>query len=233
MIDRHQRCSRRKFLASAAALTLSAGSTPADPAAPAPPGDLPVSRTRPTRLPVAGRKPIAVICTVYRPLSHAYHIAGRFLHGYARDGKLHVPRHYVHSLYVDQKPSNDLSRSVQRHEARLARTVEEALLDDQGKLAVEGVLLIGEHGDYPRNDRGQILYPRLKMMEQTVAAFRKAGRAVPVFNDKHLSYTRAHARQMLAWADELKFPLMAGSSLPVTWRAPELELRLDSPVEDA
>src|SRR5262249_17929227 len=28
------------------------------------------------------------------------------------------------------------------------------------------------------------------------------------------------------------FPMMAGSSLPVTWRSPELELRLESPIED-
>ena len=61
---------------------------------------------------IKGRKPIAVVRTVYRPLSHAYHIAGRFLHGYARDGKLHVPKHYVRSLYVDQTPDNDLSRDV-------------------------------------------------------------------------------------------------------------------------
>jgi hypothetical protein len=70
------------------------------------------------------------------------------------------------------------------------------------------------------------------MLEQIAATFRKTGRSVPVFNDKHLSYTFANARKMLGWADELKFPLMAGSSLPVTWRRPELELRLDSPVED-
>ena len=101
-----------------------------------------------------------------------------------------------------------------------------------GKLAVEGVLLIGEHGNYPRNDKGQILYPRLEMMEQIVAVFRKAGRSVPVFNDKHLSYTFAKAEKMIGWSEELKFPLMAGSSLPVTWRRPELELRLDAPIEE-
>ena len=101
-----------------------------------------------------------------------------------------------------------------------------------GKLAVEGVLLIGEHGNYPRNDKGQILYPRLEMMEQIVAVFRKTGRSVPVFNDKHLSYTFAKAKKMIGWSEELKFPLMAGSSLPVTWRRPELELRLDSPIEE-
>ena len=101
-----------------------------------------------------------------------------------------------------------------------------------GKLAVEGVLLIGEHGNYPRNDKGQILYPRLEMMEQIVAAFRKAGRGVPVFNDKHLSYTFANAKKMIGWSEELKFPLMAGSSLPVTWRRPELEARLETPFEE-
>ena len=38
---------------------------------------------------------------------------------------------------------------------------------------------------------------------------------------------------MLAWAQDLKFPLTAGSSLPVTWRRPELELPLGACVEDA
>src|SRR6202044_3312300 len=126
-----------------------------------------------------------------------------------------------------------LSKEVAKeHSIKLAKTVEDALLVG-GKLAVEGVLLIGEHGNYPRNDKGQILYPRYEWMEQIVAAFRKAGRSVPVFNDKHLSYTYARAKRMLGWASELRFPMMAGSSLPVVWRRPELELRLDTPVEDA
>jgi hypothetical protein len=38
---------------------------------------------------------------------------------------------------------------------------------------------------------------------------------------------------MMGLARELSFPLMAGSSLPVTWRRPELELPLDSAVEDS
>jgi hypothetical protein len=229
MQDRHLRCSRRKFLASAAgALTLSGGVAAAPAGAEAPP----LSRTRPARLSLNGRKPLAVVCTVYRPLSHAYHIAGRFLHGYARGGELHVPRHYVHSLYVDQVPQNDLSRAVGRDfGVRVTRNIAEALTAG-GKLAVEGVLLIGEHGNYPRNDKGQILYPRYEMMEEIVAVFRKTGQSVPVFNDKHLSWTFDRGRKMLGWAQELKFPMMAGSSLPVTWRRPELELRLDAPVED-
>jgi hypothetical protein len=224
MHDRHLRCSRRKFLASAAALTLGSGATAGDRGNPAatPPG---VPSTH-------GRRPLAVVTTVYRPLSHAYHIAGRFLYGYARGGRHHVPRHYVHSVSVDQTPDNDLSRELARDfGVRVSRSVADALLED-GKLAVDGVLLIGEHGNYPRNDKGQILYPRYELMEQVVEAFRRAGRAVPVFNDKHLSYTFAKARTMVGWARELGFGLMAGSSLPVTWRRPELEPRPETPFEE-
>jgi hypothetical protein len=231
MRDRSLRCSRRKFLAQAAGLTLAAG-------LPAPAGarDAEASagfRARPPKPATDGRKPLAVVTTVYRPLSHAYHIAGRFIQGYARDGALHVPGQYVRSLFVDQTPENDLSRELAREFAiRVTRDVAEALTDESGKLAVEGVLLIGEHGNYPRNDKGQILYPRYEFFEQIVSVFRRAGRAVPVFNDKHLSYSWTRAKQMVAWSQELHFPLMAGSSLPVTWRRPELELPAGVALED-
>jgi hypothetical protein len=228
MLDRHLRCSRRKFLASAAALAVTGGLSAR--------GDGPdAAKGREFTPPsTEGRRPLAVVTTVYRPLSHAYHIAGRFLYGYPLAGQFHVPKFYVYSMSVDQTPDNDLSRDhAKEFGFRVTRSVEEALLTDKGKLAVESVLLIGEHGNYPRNDKGQILYPRLELMEQIASAFRKAGRSVPVFNDKHLSYSFAKAKKMLAWADELKFPLMAGSSLPVTWRRPELELKLETPVEEA
>jgi hypothetical protein len=230
MQDRSLRCSRRKFLAQAAGLTLAAGLPgPAGADAPPPAG----FRAQPPKPAHDSRTPIAVVGTVYRALSHTYHIAGRFIQGYAHDGAFHVPKQYVHSLYVDQTPENDLSREIGREfDIRVTRSIADALLDGDGKLAVEGVLLIGEHGNYPRNDRGQILYPRYEFLEQITAAFRKAGRAVPVFNDKHLSTTWSRARKMLDWSQELKFPLMAGSSLPVTWRRPELELPLGVALED-
>jgi hypothetical protein len=231
MQDRNLRCSRRKFLASAAALTLAGGMPHA---AEGRSSDLDgPANARPPQPGRDGRKPIAVVCTVYRPLSDAYHQTGRFIHGYTREGRFHIPAHYVHSLYVDQTPDNDLSRELAREQGvRVTRSIPDALLD-KGRLAVEGVLLIGEHGNYPRNDRGQILYPRFEMLQQLSDVFRRSGRSVPVFNAKHLSYSRSKARQMLNWAQELKFPLMAGSSLPVTWRRPELELPLGVPVEEA
>jgi hypothetical protein len=228
MLDRSLRCSRRKFLASAAALPLAVSQLTGGEA-----GEDAVF-TRPPQPATEGRKPIAVVCTVYRPLSHAYHITGRFLHGYARNGKRHIPRHYVRAIHVDQTPDNDVSKDIGRQFGiPVARNVAEALTDRSGKLAVEGVLLIGEHGNYPRNEKGQILYPRYELMEQIVDVFRKTGQSVPVFNDKHLSYSWAKAKKMVEWSRELKFPLMAGSSLPVTWRRPELELPLDTPLEEA
>ncbi|MFO0876220.1 MAG: hypothetical protein U0840_02515 [Gemmataceae bacterium] len=230
MHDRDERLSRRKFMAASAAagLTLAEAST-ADEGVESPP----LSRTRPAKLSRKGRKPLACITTVYRPLSHAYHIAGRFVHGYALQGRLHVPPQYLHSLFVHQVPDNDLSRDLGRDfGVKVTRSIEDALTVG-GKLAVDGVLLIGEHGNYPLNDKGQILYPRFEWMEEIARVFKKVGRSVPVFNDKHLSYTYAKARQMLDRGKELGFPVMAGSSLPVVWRRPELELKLDSPIEDA
>jgi hypothetical protein len=231
MQDRDERCSRRKFLASAAALTLAHGVTPAPAKEAAPATSF---RARPPKPTKEGRKPIAVITTVYRPMSHAYHIAGRFIHGYTRAGRFHVPRHYVSTMYVDQRPANDLSRDLGRDfGVRICDSLASALTLGGDKLAVEGVLLIGEHGNYRRNEKGQILYPRYELMEEIATVFRKTGQAVPVFNDKHLSYAWARAKKMYDWAGKLKFPFMAGSSLPVTWRRPELELPLHTPVEDA
>jgi hypothetical protein len=131
-------------------------------------------------------------------------------------------------------PANDLSHGVaQEFGVHVTRSVSEALTDRAGRLAVDGVLLIGEHGNYPRNDRNQILYPRYELFEQIVSVFRHTGKTVPVFNDKHLSYSWTKAKQMMAWGHELHVPLLAGSSLPVTWRRPELELPQGAPVEEA
>lgn len=171
---------------------------------------------------------VAAINSIYRYKSHAYHIAGRFIHGYSREGFHHQPPFRLVRMYNDQYPKDDLGRGVcQRHGIELAETVAEALGGDT--LDVDAVLLICEHGDYPVNEFGQILYPRYELFQQIVGVFRRSGRAVPVFVDKHLSYDHRKAAEMMATARELDFGLMAGSSLPVTWRRPELEPPLETP----
>jgi len=56
---------------------------------------------------------------------------------------------------------------------------------------------------------------------------------VPLFNDKHLSWNWDYAREMYDTARRMNFPFMAGSSLPVTWRTPSLEMPLGSRIREA
>jgi hypothetical protein len=198
----------------------------------APPADLP--RSQPPPRPDKPAKKLAVVTTAYHYLSHAYHICGRFLHGYLRGGRMHYPDFGIAGMHVEQVRDNDLSRELSRkHGFTLYPDVAGALTLGGDRLAVDGVLLIGEHGDYPYNDKGQKLYPRYELFGKVVEVFRASGRSVPVFSDKHLSYARKQAADMLATARKLGFPLFAGSSLPVTWRQPELELPLSAPLSEA
>jgi hypothetical protein len=71
------------------------------------------------------------------------------------------------------------------------------------------------------------------MFQKIVEVFRRSGRSVPVFCDKHLYYDRKKAFAMQATAKKMGFPLFAGSSLPITWRRPELELPLGAKIEEA
>ena len=179
-------------------------------------------------------KRIAVITTVYRYLSHAQHITDRFLVGYPHNGEWRRPDMKVASLYVDQKPPGDQSAErAQEFGFEIYPTIPEALRCGSDRLAVDAVLSIGEHGDYPQNEKGQILYPRYEFFKQCVEVFEKDGRAVPVYNDKHLSYSFEKAKWMVEASRRLKFPMLAGSSLPVTWRLPDLELPLDCEIESA
>jgi hypothetical protein len=181
-----------------------------------------------------GRKRIATIITEYRYNSHADVIVGRLLEGYDYAGQRVAPRTRVVSMYTDQVPSNDMSRPMAaKHGVKIWPTVHEALTLGTGALAVDGVVLIGEHGNYPHNEKGQHLYPRYELFKQVVDVFRQSRRSVPVFCDKHLSVDWDKARWMYDQSRELKFPLMAGSSLPLAWRRPPLELPLGTPLENA
>jgi hypothetical protein len=181
-----------------------------------------------------GPKRIAVVTTIYRYLSHAQHMADRFLVGYPYDGLWHQPDMKIVSLYVDQHPDGDQSEErAKEFGFKVYPTIAEALRCGGDKLACDAVLLIGEHGDYPTNDIGQKLYPRYEFFKQIVKVFEEDGRAVPVYNDKHLSYSFEKAKEMVEDSKRLRFPMLAGSSLPVTWRLPDIELPLGCEIEDA
>jgi hypothetical protein len=206
---------RREFLAWAGAGALAAlGPRPVPAAAPAP--------------------RIAAVVTEFRSNSHAEVIVGRWLEGFELDGQGERPQSQLVALFTDQVPANDISRKLcDKHHVPIFPTIRAALCRGGDRLDVDGVLLIGEHGNYPYNDKGQHLYPRRRFFEETIQVFRAAGRSVPVFSDKHLSYDWKDALWMYEQAVERKVPFMAGSSLPTTWRRPAVEIEAGSDIEEA
>lgn len=180
---------------------------------------------------------IAALCTAYWPASHADVIVSRWLQPFPGDERWGwQPQTRIASLHIAQLQPNDgahlldvlpaergFSRGTEigvsiarRHNVPLFDSIRGALTLGGEALAVDGVLLIGEHGDYPHNALGQHLYPRKEMFDAVVDVFRASGRSVPVFVDKHLSWKGAWAREMVRTAQDMGFALMAGSSLPYT-----------------
>lgn len=174
-------------------------------------------------LPPASDKKVAALTTVYRRYSHADNIVTRFMEGYSIVGVSFPPPCKVASLYIEQTPDIDIGRPLARQwGVPLAKAPAEALTMGGDKLAVDGVLIVAEHGDYPINEKGQKLYPRRRFFEEVVKVFRASGRTTPVFVDKHLSYCWGDAKWMYDQSKELGFPMMAGSSVPVAPRKPDL-----------
>src|SRR5262245_31102216 len=92
---------------------------------------------------------VAVITTVYRPLSHCDVLVSRWLEPRPRDHEFgwSKARTKIVSMYVAQFPENDMARDVcAKHGIKLFDTVRGALTMGGEKLAVDGVLFVGEHG---------------------------------------------------------------------------------------
>ena len=161
-------------------------------------------------------------------------LVGKFLRGFPTDEGLFAPRVRIASIYLDQVNPDDIGVETARaFGVPVYPSIRRALTLGGDELAVDGVLIVGEHGDYPRNEIGQKLYPRRYFFEQVAGVLAASGRAIPVFNDKHLSYNWADALWMVQRARELGLPLMAGSSLPTCWRRPFLEVPLGARLEGA
>lgn len=182
----------------------------------------------------APRKRLACLSSTYHVRSHSDNFITRFLEGYWIHERYYEPPFDVASLWIDQIHPGDIgNRLAQAHSVKRASSIADALTLGTGKLAVDGVILVCEHGEFAHNEKNQQLYPRFEYFEQVVEVFRKSGRSCPVFVDKQLSYDWKKARRMYDWSRELKFPLMAGSSVPVTFRRPEYDPVLDTPMESA
>jgi len=177
---------------------------------------------------------VAALITTFFPRSHAHVILENFVQPYLFNGKVTSPGMQVTSFYVDQIHAQDMSRDVAKQfNIPTYPTIAKALCAGGDRLAVDGVLLIGEHGDYPTNEKGQVQYPRKQFFDQVVEVFKSSGQVAPVFCDKHLSYRWDWAKEMYETAQAMRIPLMAGSSVPLAERRPPLELPADAKVVEA
>lgn len=176
---------------------------------------------------------VALVTTVWYQNSHADVIGGRLLEGYNLNGQGEFPKLKLVSIFTDQVPERDKSRALaEKHKVPIFDTVAGALTLGGDKLAVDGVLLVAEHGDYPKSDTGSIQHPKRGLFGEIVSVFDKSGRVVPVFSDKHLSDNWADADWFWKTARERKIPLMAGSSVPGAWRVPATDLKRGEKVQE-
>lgn len=170
-------------------------------------------------------KRLALITTVYRHESHADVIMARWLESIAEDRRWGWtgPRSRVVSAHVAQIPDNDLSADrlsragIPRHP-----TIAAALRCGGSRVAVDGVLFVAEHGDYPFNRLGQHLYPRAEMFHEVLNTLEADGVAIPVFFDKHLSWDYDVGLLMQRRAQALGVEVWSASSLPLCRYRPDL-----------
>jgi len=180
------------------------------------------------------RPKIAFLGTTIFQHSHAQHFLDRFTLGYLMGGQWRDPLVEVAGVFIDQFGENDLGRQrLEKYQSPVFPTLEEALTLGGEKLAVDGVVIIAEHNNYPRNEKGQTRYPRYDWFKRIVQVFNNSGRSVPVFNDKHLSTTWDECREMVEDSRRLDFAFYAGSSLPVTWRLPSMDLPFNVPLQES
>src|SRR3954471_10685120 len=71
---------------------------------------------------------VAAVNSIFRLRSHAYHIVGRMVFGFQKDGLYHQPNLQVVRMYDDQQPADDLGPSFcKNHEIQLVKTAAEVL----------------------------------------------------------------------------------------------------------
>ena len=180
------------------------------------------------------RTKVAVVLTIFYERSHAHVLLENFLMPYLFNGKETDSGVDIVSFYVDQFPANDMARdTAKRYGIPIYDSIDKALCLGGESLAVDAVLAIGEHGDYPSNALGQKMYPRKRFFDEITAVMKRSKRSVPIFNDKHLSYSWKQAEEMYKTSRDMKIPFLAGSSVPLAERRPPLELPAGTEITEA
>ena len=184
-----------------------------------------------------GQKRPRIACLVSYwglPTSHADWIVNKLLDGYWWQGAHTPSRVEVVSVYIHQLDTSLLGQKVcKAKNIPIFKTVGEAVTLGGKDLAVDGVVIVAEHGNYPTDLKGHWLLPRWWIYQQVIQVFEGSKRSVPVFNDKHLSYNWDDAKWMFDKSRALNFPLSGGSSIPTYFRKPEIELAIDTPIKNS
>jgi hypothetical protein len=168
------------------------------------------------------------------PTSHADWIVNKLLDGYWWHGAHTPSRVDVVSVYIHQFNTSLLGQKVcKAKNIPIFKTVGEAVTLGGKELAVDGVVIVAEHGNYPTDLKGHWLLPRWWIYQQVIQVYEQSKRSVPVFNDKHLSYNWDDAKWMFDKSRELNFPLTGGSSIPTYFRRPEIDLAIDTPIKNS
>ena len=196
-------------------------------------GEIVADRESTGILPLEPKK-VALIANIYRNSAHADVIATKLFVGIPTDDGMVAPQVKIVSVWIDQIGDNDTGvRIAKMNGAEVYPTIAEALTMGGDTLAVDAVLYIGEHGEYPKSRFGIKMYPRMNYLEQIFRVFDASNKSVPLFTDKHLAYSWLDSKWIYDRATELNVPMMAGSSLPYCWRDQPLEHPIGTPIKEA
>jgi hypothetical protein len=144
------------------------------------------------------------------------------------------PKVKIVSMYIEQTGPRDIgTRIANMNGVKLYPTIADALTQGGDSLAVDGVIYVGEHGDFPYNRLHQKMYPRLNYLEQIFRVFDASKKSVPLYTDKAFSYSWLDSMWIYNRGKELNVPMMAGSSAPYWWRDPNLVHPIGTKITEA
>lgn len=170
------------------------------------------------------KKRVSAIITEYWDISHADVIVTKMLAGFHMDGHHYLSSLEIVSMYIDKFPEQDMSRELSaKHGVPIYPTIEAALKCGGDRFDLDGILLIGEHGDYPVNELGQILYPRRIFFEACLKVMLEAERIVPVYSDKGFAVIQEDIEWMYDQIKQHDIPFMSSSVVPFARQYPASE----------
>jgi hypothetical protein len=172
-------------------------------------------------MPTKQRKRVAAIITEYWEISHADVILTKIIEGFTMDGRKYISSIEIVTMYVDKFPENDMSRSISlKHNIPIYGSIREALLNGGNTFDLDGIIIIGEHGDYPINEYGQILYPRRRFFEECLNVMLEFDRIVPVYSDKAFAIEKDDIEWVYNQIKKHEIPFFSSSVLPYARQFP-------------